>query len=173
MRDQNLDCIHVDDMEAAVFKAMLHHIYWDTLPDMEEITGLNSKLASILMSQHLLVAADRYGLERLKVLCEAKLCENVGINTVSTTLALAEHHHCAQLKSVCTKFVARPENLRAVMQTDGFDYLQQSCPSVLTELLDYVARFKEHSIPTRRRGNESFLLDGSDANGRRVKQRLA
>ncbi|CAM8922363.1 unnamed protein product [Rhodiola kirilowii] len=173
MRDQNLDCIHVDDMEAAVFKAMLHYIYWDTLPDMEEITGLNSKLASILMSQHLLVAADRYGLERLKVLCEAKLCENVGINTVSTTLALAEHHHCAQLKSVCTKFVARPENLRAVMQTDGFDYLQQSCPSVLTELLDYVARFKEHSIPTRRRGNESFLLDGSDANGRRVKQRLA
>uniref|UniRef100_A0A7N0SYH3 BTB/POZ and MATH domain-containing protein 2-like n=1 Tax=Kalanchoe fedtschenkoi TaxID=63787 RepID=A0A7N0SYH3_KALFE len=172
MKDQNSDCIKVEDMEAAVFKAMLYYIYWDSLPDMEEITGLNSKLASILMSQHLLAAADRYGLERLKVLCEAKLCENVGINTVATTLALAEHHRCTQLKSVCMKFVARPENLRAVMQMDGYDYLQQSCPSVLTELLDYVARFKEHSIPSRRRGNEAYLLDGSDGNGRRVKQRL-
>ncbi|CAM8891508.1 hypothetical protein QQ045_026351 [Rhodiola kirilowii] len=172
MKNQNLDCIQIEDMEASVFKAMLHYIYWDSLPDMEEIMGINSKVASILMSQHLLAAADRYGLERLKVLCEAKLCENVGINTVATTLALAEHHHCTQLKSVCMKFVARPENLRAVMQADGYDYLQQSCPSVLTELLDYVARFKEHSIPGRRRGNEAFLLDGSDANGRRVKQRM-
>ncbi|CAM8931478.1 unnamed protein product [Rhodiola kirilowii] len=169
MRDQSLDCIHVDDMEAAVFKAMVHYIYWDSLPDMEEIVGLNSKLASILMSQHLLAAADRYGLERLKVLCEAKLCENVGINTVATTLALAEHHHCTQLKSVCMKFVTRPENLRDVMHIDGYDYLIQSCPSVLTELQDYFARFKEHSIPAQRRENESFLLDGSDANGRRVK----
>ena len=28
----------------------------------------------------------------------------------------------------------------AVMQTDGFEYLKQSCPTVLTELLEYVAR---------------------------------
>uniref|UniRef100_A0A7N0T3L0 BTB/POZ and MATH domain-containing protein 2-like n=1 Tax=Kalanchoe fedtschenkoi TaxID=63787 RepID=A0A7N0T3L0_KALFE len=172
MKDQNLDCVKVEDMEAAVFKAMLYYIYWDSLPDMEEITGLNSKLALILMSQHLLEAADRYVLERLKAACEAKLCENVGINTVATTLALAEHHRCIQLKSVCMKFVARPENLRAVMQSDGYAYLQQSCPTVLTELLDYVAKFKEHSIPEQRLGNESYLLDSSDANGRRVKQRL-
>lgn len=87
-------------------------MYWDDLPDFEEITGLNSKGASTLMSQHLLAAADRYGLERLRLLCEASLCEDVAINTVATTLALAEQHHCFQLKSVCLKFVALPENLR-------------------------------------------------------------
>lgn len=64
------------------------------------------------MTQHLLAAADRYAVERLKLLCEAKLCEDVTINTVATTLALAEQHHCFQLKSVCLKFVASPENLR-------------------------------------------------------------
>lgn len=79
---------------------------------MEELTGLNSKWASTLMSQHMLAAADRYGLDRLRLLCEANLCEEVAINTIATTLALAEQHHCFQLKSVCLKFVAMPENLR-------------------------------------------------------------
>ena len=93
-------------------QALLHFIYWDVLPDLNELTGLDSKWASTLISQHLLAAADRYGLERLRLLCEANLCEDVAINTVATTLALAEQHHCFQLKSVCLKFVAMPENLR-------------------------------------------------------------
>ncbi|KAH0738665.1 hypothetical protein KY290_037370 [Solanum tuberosum] len=140
MKDQNTEHIKVEDMEAPIFKALIHFMYWDVLPDMEELTGLNTKWASTLMSQHLLAAADCYGLDRLRLLCEANLCEEVAINTVATTLALAEQHHCFQLKSVCLKFVAMPENLRAVMQTDGFDYLRESCPHVLTELLEYVAR---------------------------------
>ncbi|XP_010255860.1 PREDICTED: BTB/POZ and MATH domain-containing protein 1 isoform X2 [Nelumbo nucifera] len=128
MKDRNTECIKVQDMEAPVFKALLHFIYWDDLPDMQELTGLNSKGASTLMGQHMLAAADRYGLERLRLLCEAKLCEDVAINTVATTLALAEQHHCFQLKAVCLKFVALPENLKgtgmkpflmAVMSTGG------------------------------------------------------
>jgi speckle-type POZ protein len=79
---------------------------------MQEFFGLNSKWASTLMAQHLLAAADRYALERLRLLCEAKLCENVAINTVATTLALAEQHHCFQLKGVCLRFSALPENLK-------------------------------------------------------------
>ncbi|RDX87670.1 BTB/POZ and MATH domain-containing protein 2, partial [Mucuna pruriens] len=166
MKDQNTQCIKVEDMEAPVFKALLHFIYWDSLPDMQELTGLNSKWASTLMAQHLLAAADRYGLERLRLMCEASLCEDVAINTVATTLALAEQHHCFQLKAVCLKFIATSENLRAVMQTDGFEYLKESCPSVLTELLEYVARFTEHSDFMCKHRNEA-LLDGSDINGRR------
>lgn len=57
------------------------------------------------------------------------------------------------------------------MQTDGFEYLKESCPSLLTELLEYVAKVSEHSVVVCRHGNEA-ILDGSDVNGRRVKQRL-
>ncbi|KAF7153283.1 hypothetical protein RHSIM_Rhsim01G0276800 [Rhododendron simsii] len=163
MKDNNTQCINVEDMEAPVFKALLHFIYCDALPNMEELTGSNLKWAFTLMSQHLLAAADRYGLERLRLLCEANLCEDVAINTVATTLALAEQHRCSHLKSVCLKFVAMPENLRAVMQTDGFEYLKESCPSVLTELLQHVARISEHSAIGSSHGNEAFL-DGSDVN---------
>ncbi|XP_015888258.2 BTB/POZ and MATH domain-containing protein 2 [Ziziphus jujuba] len=171
LKDKNTRCIKVEDIEVPVFKALLHFIYWDTLPDMEELVGLNSKWASTLMAQHLLAAADRYALERLRLLCEAKLCEDVTINTVATTLALAEQHHCFQLKDVCLRFIALPENLKAVMETDGFDYLKESCPAVLTELLKYVARVGEHSPVVREYGKVT-LLDGSDVNRRRVKPRL-
>ncbi|KAL3647909.1 BTB/POZ and MATH domain-containing protein 2 [Castilleja foliolosa] len=186
MKDQNTQCIKVEDIEAPVFNgvvsemaatvisskvlALLHFMYWDTLPDFEELTGLNTKCTSTLMSQHILAAADRYGLDRLRLLCEAKLCLDVAINTVATTLALAEQHLCFQLKSVCLKFVALPENLRAVMQTDGFEYLKESCPNVLTELLKCVARINEHSISVGKQTTEC-VLDGGDVNGRRVKQR--
>ncbi|GAB4843479.1 BTB/POZ and MATH domain-containing protein 2 [Ancistrocladus abbreviatus] len=171
MKEKNMHCIKVEDMEAPIFKALLHFVYWDDLPDMQELAGLNSKGASTLMAQHLLAAADRYGLERLRLLCEAKLCDDVAINTVATTLALAEQHHCVELKNVCLKFIASQENLRAVMQTEGFEYLKESCPSVLTELLENVARINEHSVCISAYGNET-LMDGGNINGRRVKQRI-
>ncbi|KAK2980447.1 hypothetical protein RJ640_028855 [Escallonia rubra] len=171
MRDHDTRWIKVEEIEAPVFKALLHFIYWDALPDMQELAGLSSKWASALMAQHLLAAADRYGLERLRSLCEAKLCEDVAINTVATTLALAEQHHCLQLKSVCLKFVALPENLKAVMQTDGFEYLKESCPSVITELLQCIARISEHSVVSSGYGSEA-ALDGGDVIGRRVKARV-
>ncbi|XP_013682055.2 BTB/POZ and MATH domain-containing protein 1 isoform X3 [Brassica napus] len=152
-------------------KVLLHFIYWDELPDMQELIGTDSKSASTLVAQHLLAAADRYALERLKAICESKLCEGITVNTVATTLALAEQHHCFQLKAVCLKFVASPENLKAVMQTDGFDYLKRSCPSLLTELLKYLARLREHSVTAPGHPKDIFA-DGCDSNGRRVKQRL-
>ncbi|KAL4272866.1 hypothetical protein GQ457_13G028990 [Hibiscus cannabinus] len=172
LKDQNTQCIRVEDVEAPVFKALLYFIYWDTLPDMEELVGSTSKWASTLVAQHLLAAADRYALERMRLLCEAKLSEDVAINTVATTLALAEQHNCLHLKAVCLKFVALPENLKAVMQTEGFEYLKESCPGVLTELLQYVARIGEHSVIACGYRRKEAQFDGSDVNGRRVKPRL-
>ncbi|CAL9115243.1 unnamed protein product, partial [Musa acuminata var. zebrina] len=167
MKDVNMHCIKVEDMEPSVFKALLHFIYWDSVCDMERITGWDAKCASTLMAQHLLAATDRYALDRLEVLCEVKLCEDVAINTVATILALAEQHHCFHLKSVCLKFVALPQNLRGTLR---FKYLKVSCPSLLKELLQYVAGKGENSAVLSADTNDA--LDGSDANGRRVKPQI-
>jgi len=115
---------------------------------MQELTGLNSKGATTLMAQHLLAAADRYGLERVRLMCETSLCEDVAINTVATTLALAEQHHCFQLKAICLKFVAQPENLRGMflffklffflnIQLKRVQYLGVNC-GTLKGLKEYV-----------------------------------
>ncbi|KAI8548199.1 hypothetical protein RHMOL_Rhmol07G0254400 [Rhododendron molle] len=56
----------------------------------------------------------------------------------------------------------------AVMQKEGFEYLKESCSSILTKLLQYIARINKHSAIDSSHGNKAFL-DGSDLNGRHVK----
>lgn len=90
---------------------MLLFIYADTLPKVSDITDSPSLCTSTIMIQHLLAAADRYDLERLKLLCESKLIDEISPVTVAATLALAEQYRCEQLKVACLEFVATPENL--------------------------------------------------------------
>ncbi|CAO2149796.1 unnamed protein product [Urochloa humidicola] len=120
--------IKIGDMEPRVFGAMLHFIYTDSLPEIDEGDRR-------VMAQHLLVAADRYHLERLKLVCEDVLHNFIDTSTVATTLALAEQHGCHGLKEGCFMFLRSPGNMKAVVATDGFDHLISSCPSVLKELL--------------------------------------
>lgn len=87
-------------------QAMLQFVYSDQLPDLLEITGSTATCTSTIMLQHLLAAADQFGLDRLKQLCESKLCEEVTADTVATTLSLADQHGCPQLKAICLKFAA-------------------------------------------------------------------
>ncbi|KAF8714784.1 hypothetical protein HU200_027311 [Digitaria exilis] len=69
-------------MEAQVFQALLVFVYTDTWPEVEQED-------EPAMSQHLLVAADRYGLERLKLMCEDKLISHIDSNSVATLVSLA------------------------------------------------------------------------------------
>ncbi|CAL5041470.1 unnamed protein product [Urochloa decumbens] len=131
MDERRSQSVRIEDMEAAVFKVMLHFIYTDIVPELDA-----EPEAAAAMAQHLLAAADRYGLDRLKMICEVKLSGGIDVDTAATTLALAEQHNCSLLKSKCVEFIARsPETLDAVLATDGYRHLVESCPLVLTELL--------------------------------------
>ncbi|KAL6643066.1 hypothetical protein ACP70R_021247 [Stipagrostis hirtigluma subsp. patula] len=130
-------CVEIDDMRADVFRNLLYFIYTDTLPEPAEPKPGREEEA--LMAQHLLVAADRYGMERLKLMCEDSLCRHIDVSTAATTLALAEQHHCQGLKEACFEFLKSPGALDAVMATDGFDHLTISCPSLIKELMSKLA----------------------------------
>ncbi|CAD6256082.1 unnamed protein product [Miscanthus lutarioriparius] len=69
-------------IHARAFKAMLHFIYTDLLPEIDEDD-------KIPMVQHLLVAADRYDIQRMKLIGENKLCISVNASVAVTTLVLA------------------------------------------------------------------------------------
>ncbi|ERN08037.1 hypothetical protein AMTR_s00012p00261580 [Amborella trichopoda] len=167
--DPNIDKIEIEGIEPAVFKAMLHFIYSDTLPDLPESSSTYSWTP---MAQHLLAAADRYGLDRLKLVCEARLCEEVSTDSVATTLALAERYHCKQLKDVCLRFAAAPSHLGAVMQSDGFSYLEEECPTILSELLKMVAVADEDSSPMSRKRGTQWLTLSDSGDARRARPRL-
>ncbi|XP_076895028.1 BTB/POZ and MATH domain-containing protein 3-like [Bidens hawaiensis] len=119
----NMNELELKEVKPSVFKAMLLFIYSNTLPDL---------MSSDVVEQ-LLPVADRFGVQRLKDLCEAKLSEEVNVDTVATALCFADKHHCPQLKFICLKFAS--ENLEEVMKTQGFKYLTEACPLLLSELL--------------------------------------
>ncbi|KAM2690293.1 hypothetical protein EV1_043490 [Malus domestica] len=43
---------------------------------------------------------DHYGLDKLRSMCKVSLCQDIVINKMATTLALAEQHHYSQLKPI-------------------------------------------------------------------------
>ena len=79
--------VEVKDVEPEVMAELLRFIY----------TG---KTAANLesMAADLLAAADKYALERLKVMCEEALCNGLTVENVSEILILADLHSADQLK---------------------------------------------------------------------------
>ncbi|CAN6363476.1 unnamed protein product [Urochloa humidicola] len=127
-----MTCIQIDDMDPRVFKALLQFIYTDSFPDVHK----DDKIA---MAQHLLIAADRYNLERLKYISVDVLRSYIDPTTAVATLALAEQHGCHRLKEECFKFLRSRQNLTAIMESDDFEDLVRSSPSLFKELLAKVA----------------------------------
>jgi speckle-type POZ protein len=112
----------------------------ETNEEEKEVVEENDDDADVdVMWQQLLVAADRYGIERLRLMCETKLGRYINTNTVATILSLAEQHHCRRLKEECLEFLDFPAHLKQVMEVGGLDHLRSICPSVLIDLIAKLA----------------------------------
>jgi len=73
--------------------------------------------------QHLYVAADRYGLDTLKEMCEEVLCATVSVSTVLSNLVFAQERTCGKchkLKSRCLEFLAVEGNFKEVGVTNEY-----------------------------------------------------
>jgi speckle-type POZ protein len=167
------DMVVIKDIKAPVFKILLHFAYADDLP--EEIQG--TKL-DVPLAQHLLAAADRFQLLRLRCICEARLCDSVSVETAATTLALAEQNNAKELKRVCLDFVSK--HLAAVMNTEAYDFMVKSCPSLQAELLGVIActppttsHYRSRSHVQRQAGlrNDNDSSGGDLIHHRRVRPR--
>ncbi|CAL5007480.1 unnamed protein product [Urochloa decumbens] len=137
MKESKEQHVTIEDMQPAVFRALLHFIYTDSLPDADQNGGeSNSELI-----WHLLVAADRYAVDRLKLVCETILCKNLDVESVSTTLAFAYQHNCNRLKDICLDFITSSSVMDAVMATDGYKNLKTTCPNAFIDMLEKTRRF--------------------------------
>ena len=133
MKESKAQHVTVEDMQPAVFRALLHFIYTDSLPDDVD---QNAGVSKSDLIWHLLVAADRYAVDRLKSLCERILCKNLEVETLSATLALAYQHNCDRLKGICLDFISISSVMDAVMATDGYKDLKTTCPSTLIDMFE-------------------------------------
>ncbi|WVZ92096.1 hypothetical protein U9M48_038186 [Paspalum notatum var. saurae] len=132
MAESTMSSITIHDIAPATFRVMLRFMYTDTFPGVDELGD------SPDMLKHLLAAADRYALDRLKLMCAQKLWEDVSVNTVSDTLVCAETYNCLELKNKCIDFFAAEGNFKHAVLTKGFIELGQKFPSIIDELRERV-----------------------------------
>ncbi|XP_014673489.1 PREDICTED: protein roadkill-like isoform X2 [Priapulus caudatus] len=85
--------IDIGDMEHDVLIEIIIYIYTSKSPNLKK------------MPSKLLAAADKYALERLKIMCEEALCSNLNIDNVADVLILADQHRAVQLKGQCIDFI--------------------------------------------------------------------
>ncbi|KAK3133125.1 hypothetical protein QOZ80_6AG0532640 [Eleusine coracana subsp. coracana] len=80
MVESRASCITIQDMRARTFNLMLAYIYKNALPIIAAPDDDGG--SAILELQHLFVAADRYGLDRLRQICDKALCARITKETV-------------------------------------------------------------------------------------------
>ncbi|KAM3346043.1 hypothetical protein ACQJBY_020518 [Aegilops geniculata] len=140
LSDSAGDNIIIEDMEPPVFKALLHFIYTDSLPaamdDLDD--GENQE-----MVKHLLVAADKYAMDRMKMLCEGILCKSLDVETVATTLALADQHHCSKLKDACVEFILSSNRMDDVVASQGYAHLKRSRPALMLDVFERATKSRK------------------------------
>jgi len=83
----------VPDVPLEVFRKLLEHLYPDT-------DAIPSKIALPLFS-----AADRFGVERLRQLCIARIQADMDVDSACTILSVAAEHHATHLKEDAVQFI--------------------------------------------------------------------
>ena len=66
------------------------------------------------------MAADKYAMERMKMICEGMLCKSLDVENVATILALAEQHNCSNLKDACIEFMLSSNRMNDVIASQGY-----------------------------------------------------
>ncbi|CAL5007388.1 unnamed protein product [Urochloa decumbens] len=134
----NRETIPIEDMEPAIFKALLQYIYTDSLPGMDDLLDGDEREE---MAKHLLVAADRYALERMKLMCESILCNGLKVENVAETLALADQHNSTELRDACIGFINDSSKIMdTVTESSGYKHLKRVCPDVFIDMWEKVAK---------------------------------
>ncbi|XP_053453548.1 speckle-type POZ protein-like isoform X3 [Nycticebus coucang] len=156
MEESKKNRVEINDLDPEVFKEMMRFIYTGKAPNLDK------------MADNLLAAADKYALERLKVMCEEALCSNLSVENVADTLVLADLHSAEQLKAQTIDFINRCSVLRQlgckdgknwnssqatdIMETSGWKSMIQSHPHLVAEAFRALASSQcpQFGIPRKR-----------------------
>jgi speckle-type POZ protein len=88
--------IQITNMKAAVLRAVIHFVYTDELPPVNDA----------VVAGEMLAAARRFRLERMKAMCENLVSQLVTKGNALSMLELAWRHRCKELKLYCTEFIS-------------------------------------------------------------------
>jgi hypothetical protein len=114
--------IALPDVRHKTFLQVLEYLYSDDV----EIT--------VESAMDLFEAADRFGIDRLKKLCEMEMLAAIGINTAAQILLAADERNAGHLREKCMTYVLTHFN--EVSRTLGFEEMGRNNVDLVFEILN-------------------------------------
>ncbi|GBN47807.1 Speckle-type POZ protein [Araneus ventricosus] len=138
LKEKRNRCIEIEDIMDDILEKFIFFLYTDGFDDLEweAVIGLY-------------YAADKYHVERLKILCCSYLLKNVDVDNVCELLMLADKHHDSDFKRRVEDFILQnDERIFSSSTWKQFVYEQPLLPAT-TMLLRYdKERERENSAET-------------------------
>jgi len=136
LKEAALGSVEIPDMDLLTARAMLHYIYSNSLPEQ----ALES------MSQSLLIAADKYKINSLQLVCEKHLVATLSSSNAARRISLAHAHCCGLLKQECLDFMK--DNISDVMKSEDWATHLAGKAELLNEVLAHIAGVSLVSAPS-------------------------
>jgi BTB/POZ domain len=119
--------IEIQDVSYEVFVLVLEFLYTDAVVELT-----SSSSSSLELGIHLLIASERFMLDRLKALCEDVIRKQVHVDNVMAILVASHVYNAKSLKDLTLDFILRHLQHPAVM--NGLSELRSE-PDLLLEII--------------------------------------
>eukprot|EP00638_Chattonella_subsalsa_P015437 CAMPEP_0117818270 /NCGR_PEP_ID=MMETSP0949-20121206/1148_1 /TAXON_ID=44440 /ORGANISM="Chattonella subsalsa, Strain CCMP2191" /LENGTH=452 /DNA_ID=CAMNT_0005656753 /DNA_START=128 /DNA_END=1486 /DNA_ORIENTATION=+ len=113
--------ITLQDVRYPIFLALLEYLYTDEVN------------VSLDIAMELLQAADQFGVERLKKMCESKMLASISIENAASIFHAADLHNAKSLREKCLNFIL--SNFDAVTKTSCFEEMGRTNIELVFEIL--------------------------------------
>ena len=127
MAEKINNTVKITDIDHEVFEEVLRYIY------MGETSSLTDETAI-----ELLIAADKYELNRLKIICEVFMGKNLTKDNVTDILIVADAHCSTLLKTQALEFINT--HIKDVQDTNGYKSMRKSHPQLIEECYNALAK---------------------------------
>merc|ERR1719506_1972107 len=121
MLEASMKEIVINHVQKSVFLAVLEFLYTD---EME---------IKLDMAMDLFVAADQFGVERLKKMCEKAILQSITVESAASILQAADMHSARSLRQRCLDFILR--HFDSVSKTSAFEEMGRRNVELLFEIL--------------------------------------
>ena len=118
-------------------------------------TSWNNQISEIVQFR---IAADKYGIDRLKIICEMFIGKNLTKNNVTDILILADAHSCTQLKTLALEFINT--YIKDVKDTSRYKSMRNSHPQLIEDCYNALAEKLEVGLKL----SSPWKLKTEDAN---------
>ena len=147
MKETKFNRVEVTDVDPDVLEEMLRFIYTGKsmleprLQQVREQKDQKEQEKEQHLAIELLQAANKYQLDRLKMICEEALYKTLSVDSVAEILALADLYNASQLKHQAIEFIGT--HATEVTETDGWNRMIRENSHLVGEVFKALA----HQIP--------------------------